>query len=151
MELRRLSLDAELGEYTRGFTEAYARRSGGRLPGDLPLTYLRRCAMVRGVVGPDGRLVGGYAINATPPLRQLDFVPEDARGALVLPAGRSWEDCCEIVCLWRSEALPPAVMDRSVWPRIARRWATKSSSALASTFTFTVCPPRRRARSRTPR
>ena len=83
----------------------------------VPIAYLKRCAVVRGVF-LDGEMVAGYGIGATQPLRLLEFVPDEARATLSPPSGATWDDCSEIVCAWRSPALDHRKMNLWVWPRI---------------------------------
>lgn len=115
MRFRRLQTDSELQAYADGFAESVARRSGGAVESSVSIEYLRRCR-VKGVFDKRGNMIGGYSIGTSLPLRLLDFVPEEERASLRPPRGASWEDCCEVVCMWRSKALSSSKMTR-VWSR----------------------------------
>ena len=117
MRIRRLAERGELKQFQDGFRRAIQRRSRGA-PGDVSLGYLQRCRVVRGVYDPQRVMIGGYAIGTTQPLRLLEFVPDAARAEIRAPRGASWDDCCEITCLWRTRAISAAQMTLRVWPTL---------------------------------
>jgi hypothetical protein len=114
-----LRTEKHFTEYAAGFSEAVRSRSKGKMSSTVSLDYLQRCVVVRGVIGGGGEMMGGYAIGANPPLRLLEFVPEQARESLRPPRGATWGDCCEIACMWRTPRLSHVQMDLRVWPWVA--------------------------------
>jgi hypothetical protein len=114
MSTRRLTTDAELRVFAERFAAVIRERSGGTIASQVSIEYLRRCR-VRGVFDSRGEMIGGYAIGASLPLRLLEFVPEAER--VLPPQGGTWDECCEIVCMWRTRALTSARMSR-VWPHV---------------------------------
>ena len=117
MRIRRLVDKGELQAFQEGFRRAIQRRSLGA-PGHVSLDYLRRCRVVRGVYDPRRVMIGGYAIGTTQPLRLLEFLPEAARASIRAPRGATWDDCCEITCLWRTRAISATQMTFRIWPML---------------------------------
>lgn len=115
MRIRRLRSDGEFEVYRRKFAEVYARESKGRTA-DLPLEYLRS-SRPYGVFDRDDEMVAGYTLATGPRFRLLEFVPEEARSKLVLPGGRTWDDCCEITVAWKNPGVSPLFMAARFWPR----------------------------------
>lgn len=119
LRLKALSTDEELAAFAEGFATTITERTRGVVKGSVPLEYLRASRVVA-VVDGQGRQLAGYVVGWKQPLRLLDFVPEDARRTLPPPPGASWDDCCEITCLWRRPEVSPAFMGARVWPRAIR-------------------------------
>lgn len=115
MRIRRLRTESEFERYRAAFAEVYARESKGRTA-DLPAEYLR-ASRPYGVFDSRGEMVAGYTLAIGPKLRLLEFVPAEARAKLVVPGGRSWEDCCEITVAWRRPEVTPLFMASRFWPR----------------------------------
>jgi hypothetical protein len=114
MRTRELTTEGELRVYAERFAATLLERSKGRIQSAVSVDFLRRCR-ARGVFDASGDMIGGYAINETLPLRLLEFVPDGTQ--VRPPRGGRWEDCCEIVCMWRTRALTASRMSR-IWPRV---------------------------------
>ena len=114
--LRELRSDDERRAFAEGFCTTLSARTNGVLKGHIPLTYLR-ASRATGVFDRKGRMIAGYVVGSSLPLRLLEFVPEEARRSLTPPSDGSWADCCELTCFWRTKEVSPVFMALRVWPR----------------------------------
>src|SRR5689334_16738650 len=95
--IRLLSTDDELKTFAEGFCTVIDERSRGVIKANVPLDYLR-ASRVTGVFDRQNRMVAGYVVKSGLPLRLPGFVPVEAREAMTLPPGSTWDDCCELTC-----------------------------------------------------
>lgn len=114
MRFKKLTTDAQFEEYRRGFLESFQRQSPGA-SSELPLSYLRASTVI-GVFDDEDRMVAGYTLGTSLPLRLLDFVPADLRSNLLVPFQGKWSDCCEITCAWRLPSVSLLFMSSRLWP-----------------------------------
>ena len=114
MRFKTLETKAELEQFRDLFLTSYQERTK-KAGSDLPLSYLSSVKVV-GVLNREQKMVAGYVLGATIPLRLLEFVPEQARLNLVVPYGGQWSDCCEIASTWRLPEVSLLFMSASFWP-----------------------------------
>lgn len=113
MRVRRLTTPAELEQFRERFMSISQERSAGAISGAVPLDYLER-STVMGVF-QRGRMVAGYVLGTTQPLRVLDrFIPNNAE--VDWPSGFDADHCSEVVCAWREPEFSAARMTGLIAP-----------------------------------
>jgi len=110
MRFRKLQSLEELEEYRRGFKSAISTQTS-----DLSLGYLQSSHVV-GVFDDLNKMMAGYTLGTTMPLRLLAFVPVDEQDGLRVPFAGEWTDCCEITVAWKSPEVPLVFMSFYFWP-----------------------------------
>ena len=81
----------------------------------ISIDYLK-ASEVFGVFNKEGDMLAGYTLGKQSPLRLLDFVPPEAE--LSLPQKFKWDDCCEVVCVWKKKEVNTFYTAHYFWPHI---------------------------------
>ena len=81
----------------------FAETFSGVCRNPVDLDYFANADCVRAFYR-DGRMVGGYVVNARAPLRYLRMIPEAVRSEPPLASILADGNACEIACLWLSRA-----------------------------------------------
>lgn len=107
-----LSTDLEYTTYHLNFRKSLGANS--EKTKEIALEYFRRSH----VVGyfQDDQMVAGYILCKTQPLRLPDFVPNLSE--LKLPIGFSFDQCQEIVAIWKDKSVSKHVTHMTLWPDI---------------------------------
>lgn len=114
MRFRRLESVSDFEQYRQSFLFSYEKRTESK-GSDLPIEYLRASKVV-GVFDKQDQMVAGYILGTKEPLRLLNFIPNSERAKLEVPFHLAWSDCCEVTCVWKTEAVSLLFMSMYFWP-----------------------------------
>jgi hypothetical protein len=111
---KEIECEKELNIYVENFYRSLNEGISGNTK-KIPMEYLKRSKVV-GLYNEENIMVAGYIIGHREPLRLLDFVPEDKKAEMDLPEDFQWEDCCEVVCVWKKKTVTKLYMGSEFWP-----------------------------------
>ncbi len=102
-----LTTDEEYKFYAEGFKKSLG--STAEKTKEISFDYFRRSLVVGYFDGQT--MVSGYILCDSKPLRLLEFVPE-------IPKDFDFDQCQEIVCLWKNKSVSKHVTHKTLWPDI---------------------------------
>lgn len=126
LKLKKLISEDELIRYSTHFS---ASLKSTRPENTVPLTidYMSRCD-VYAVFNPNSEMVAGFILGFFAPYRLLEFVPKEAE--LAMPLNFKWDQCCEIVCMWKNPNLTRFEMIQNVWGEVFKLFLDSKANYL---------------------
>lgn len=111
LKLKQLFSEDELISYQQNFGKSLQRaKSASTIP--LTLDYMKRC-QVYAVFDQNQNMVSGFILGFNSPFRLLEFTPKGAE--IKTSPSFKWEQCCEIVCMWKEPNIARFEMVQNVW------------------------------------
>lgn len=126
LKLKKIFSEDQLVSYQQNFSKSLKNtKPENTVP--LTLGYMKRC-QVYALFNLDNQMVAGFILGFTSPFRLLGFVPKEAQIKTV--SSFKWEQCCEIVCMWKHPSITRFEMVQNVWTHIFELFLTSKSQYL---------------------
>tara|TARA_B110001454_G_C12723218_1_gene435900 strand:+ start:17777 stop:18376 length:600 start_codon:yes stop_codon:yes gene_type:complete len=126
LKLKKLFSDEELIRYQQNFSKSLkSTKPENTVP--LTLEYMKRC-QVYAVFNQNNHMVAGFILGFTSPFRLLEFVPKNAE--IKISPSFKWDQCCEIVCMWKEPCITRFEMVQNVWIHIFELFLSSKSQYL---------------------
>lgn len=126
LKLRKLISEDELIRYEKHFSQSLkSTKPENTVP--LTIDYMSRCE-VYAVFNSNREMVAGFILGFNSPYRLLGFVPKEAE--IKTPSSFNWNQCCEIVCMWKDPSLSRLDMIHNVWGEVFRLFLKSKSAYL---------------------